>query len=332
VIARFLRWVALTLSFVVALGTGLWAVGAIYYDFPWESVRGVAALVLAVALLGGMIWLRGARRKLAWVFSLFAVVLGWWLTLKPSNEGDWRPDVAQLAWAEVNGDAVTLHNVRNCEYRTERDYTPRWETRMVRLSQITGLDLAINSWGSPYMAHPIASFQFADAPPLCFSIETRKKVGQSYSAIGGLYRQFALIYVAADERDVIRLRTNYRRGEEVFLYRTMATAAEARERFQEYLRAINSMREHPRWYNAVTTNCTTSIRDQHPSAKRIPWDWRLLVNGKADELMYERGTLATAGLPFGEFKRQSLINPTAKVADAAPDFSQQIRKQAPGFK
>jgi hypothetical protein len=134
-------------------------------------------------------------------------VLAWWLTLKPSNDGNWQPDVAQLAWADIEGDQFTFHNVRNCDYRTDTDYTPHWETRTVRLSQITGIDLAIDYWGSPWIAHPIVSFQFADTPPLCFSIETRKTVGQSYSAIGGLYRQYTLIYLVADERDVIRLRT-----------------------------------------------------------------------------------------------------------------------------
>ena len=135
--------------------------------------------------------------------------------------------MAQEPWAEINGDEVTLHNVRNCDYRTETDYTPRWETRTVRLSQLTGIDLAINYWGSPWMAHPIASFQFADAPPLCFSIETRKEIGESYSAIGGLYRQFELIYIVADERDVIRVRTNFRHGEDVYLYRTTGAAGES---------------------------------------------------------------------------------------------------------
>jgi hypothetical protein len=259
------------------------------------------------------------------------VVLACWFTIKPSNEGNWQADVAQLAWAEINGDEVTLHNVRNNDYRTELDYTARWETRTVRISQITGVDLAINYWGSPWMAHPIASFQFADAPPICFSIETRKQLGQTYSAIGGLYRQFALIYVVADERDVIRVRTNYRHGEDIYLYRTTMTSAPARERFHEYLRSLNEIREHPRWYNAITTNCTTSIRDQHPIAERIPWDWRLLLNGKADELMFESHTIVTAGLPFAELKARSLINPRARAAGASSNFSELIRADLPEF-
>jgi hypothetical protein len=322
---KALHFLIVALGGLVGLITIAWAVGALYYDLPIAWLRTPLTLVYGVAMLTALFFTKGRGRAMGLVAAGFAVVLAWWFTIKPSNRGSWQPDVAQLAWAEINGDEVTLHNVRNNDYRTETDYTARWETRTVRLSQITGVDLAINYWGSPWIAHPIASFQFADAPPICFSIETRKELGQTYSAIGGLYRQFELIYVVADERDVIRVRTNYRHGEDIYLYRTTMTPPQARERFHEYVRSLNEMREQPRWYNAVTTNCTTSIRDQHPTADRIPWDWRLLLNGKADELMFERGTIVTADLQFAELKARSLINTRAKAADAMPNFSELIR-------
>ena len=222
-----------------------------------------------------------------------------------------------------------VHNVRNCHYRTETDFTPRWEGRTVRLSQVTGMDLAIMYWGSPWMAHPIVSFRFADALPICFSIETRKTIGQEYSAVRGLYRQYTLIYIVADERDSILVRSKYRHGEDVYLYRTLASPAQARVRFLEYVAAINSLRDHPRWYNAITTNCTTNIRTQRPTSKRAPWDWRMLVNGKSDELLYERHVIATGGLPFSELKRRSQINKRASDADQYPDFSRLIRDGLP---
>src|SRR5947209_6729353 len=226
-------------------------------------------------------------------------------------------------------DVITVHIVRNCDYRTETDYTPHWETRTVRLSQLTGVDLAIVTWGSPWIAHPIASFVFADAPPLSFSIETRKQTGQTYSAIGGLYRQFTLTYIVADERDVIRLRTNYRQGEHVYLYRTKLPPDRARQRFLEYVKSLNALRQHPRWYNALTTNCTTAIRSQHPGHERMPWDWRILLNGKADEMLYEQKAIVTGGLPFAELKQSSLIDKRAKAADKDPDFSARIREGLP---
>jgi Domain of unknown function (DUF4105) len=326
---KALRLAVVALATLVSLIATAWAAGALYFDLPIAWLRAPLALAYAVAMLATLVFIKGRWRAMGVVAAGFVAVLVWWLTIKPGNDGNWQPDVAQLGWAEVNGDEVILHNVRNCDYRTETDYTPRWETRTVRLSQITGVDLAINYWGSPWMAHPIVSFQFADAPPICFSIETRKQVGQTYSAIGGLYRQFALIYVVADERDVIRVRTNYRQGEDIYLYRTTMSPAQARERFHEYVRSLNEIRDHPSWYNAITTNCTTSIRDQHPTAERIPWDWRLLLNGKADELMFERHTIVTAGLAFPELKARSLVNARAKAADTMPNFSELIRVGLP---
>jgi Domain of unknown function (DUF4105) len=322
---KALRLVLVLLGWLVGVVATAWAAGAIYYDLPIAGLRLPLALIYAAAGVAALFFIKLRRWALTVAAAGFAVILAWWLTIAPSNERDWQPDVSQLGWAETNGDEVTLHNVRNCDYRTETDYTPRWETRTVRISQITGVDLAINYWGSPWIAHPIVSFQFADAAPICFSIETRKRVGQTYSSIGGLYRQFELIYVVADERDVIRVRTNYRHGEDVYLYRTTMTASQARARFHEYVRSLNEIRDHPRWYNAITTNCTTSIRDQHPVAERIPWDWRLLLNGKGDEMMFERHTLVAAGLPFAELKTRSLINNRAKAADAMSNFSELIR-------
>jgi Domain of unknown function (DUF4105) len=323
---RALRAFAWTLAWVIALGCAAWAFGALHYDFPVG--KPIVAWTFAAAIIAAIVFLRGAAKKLGAVFVAFGLVLGWWLTLKPSNNGNWQPDVAQLAWADINGDEFTFHNVRNCDYRTDTDYTPHWETRTVRLSQITGIDLAIDYWGSPWIAHPIVSFQFADAPPLCFSIETRKTAGQTYSTIGGLYRQYTLIYLVADERDVIRLRTNYRH-EDIYLYHLTVAPDRARERFLEYVHSLNALRTQPRWYNAITTNCTTSIRSQHPSKERIPWDWRILLNGKGDELLYQDGGLVTGGLPFAELKARSLIDTRARAANDSPDFSKMIREGLP---
>src|SRR6266446_3365315 len=327
-LVRVIRWVGALLVILIAIIAIVWAFGAVWFDAPFGNANKVLACVLAVASAAALVFVRPFWRKLGAVFVTFGLVLGWWLTLKPSNNGNWQPDVAQLAWADINGDEFTFHNVRNCDYRTATDYAAHWDTRTVRLSQITGIDLAIDYWGSPWIAHPIVSFQFADAPPLCFSIETRKKLGQTYSTIGGLYRQFELIYIVADERDVIRVRTNYRK-EDIYLYRTTISPAHARERFLEYIHSLNALRNKPRWYNAITTNCTTSIRTQHPPHERLPWDWRILLNGKGDELLYERHLIVTGGLPFAELKTRSLIDTRARAANDSPDFSKLSREGLP---
>src|SRR5436189_6121732 len=192
---KILRFILYALAWIAAALFATWAFGGLYFDFP--KAGAFAAILFVIALLAIVIFVRRKLLKLGIILAACALVAAWWLMLKPSNDRAWQPDVAQTAWAEINGDEITIHNVRNCDYRTATDFTPHWETRTVRLSQITGIDLAINYWGSPWIAHPIVSFQFADTPPICFSIETRKKAGQTYSAIGGLYRQFALIYIVA---------------------------------------------------------------------------------------------------------------------------------------
>lgn len=306
----------------------LWVVGALFYDLPFPAARAPVACVYLVGAVAVVI----LRRRMAAVILLggFAAILIWWLNIPPSNERNWHPDVAQTAWAEIAGDRVTVHNFRNCDYRTETDYTPRWETRTVDLAKLRGVDLAITYWGPTWIAHPIVSFQFEDALPVCFSIETRLEKGEAFSTLGGLYRRAELTYVCADERDVIRLRTNFRKGEEVYLYRTTIAPAAARRRFLEYIATLNVLHERPRWYNAVTNNCTTAIRAQHAAEERSPWNWRLLVNGYLDELLWEQGALA-GGLPFDELKQRAHINEAAHAANDAPDFSERIRAGRPGF-
>jgi hypothetical protein len=279
-----------------------------------------------LAILSVPFFFKGRWRSLGCVAVCFAIVLACWLTIKPTEDRAWQPDVARRAWADIHGDEITLHNVRNCEYRTETDYTPQWETRVIHLSELTGVDLAITYWGSPWIAHPIASFQFADSLPIAISIETRKAVGQSYSALRGFYRQYELIYIPADERDVIRLRTNYR-DERVYLYHITASPERARAIFLEYLKHLNQLHDRSEFYNAITDNCTTNIRAANIAAehgKSPPWNWRVLLNGKGDELLYERGFIDRS-LPFDELKARSLINPRAKAAGSSPNFSELIR-------
>jgi hypothetical protein len=205
----------------------------------------------------------------------------------------------------------------------------------VDLSQLRGVDLAITYWGSPYIAHPILSFQFGDDDYVAASIETRKERGEGYSAILGFFRQYELIYVFADERDLIKLRTNYRKGEEVYLFHTDAEPKWSRELFLEYVRRANYLREHPAWYNALTRNCTTVIFAAMADMGSLPagtslHNWQILLNGRGDELLYKGGNFE-GNLPYPELKESAHINETARKADNRPDFSQLIRVGRPGF-
>ncbi len=319
------------LVWLVLLVAIAWTFGALWFDFPDPHLRAPLAYGFVVFAAVALIFVQPRWHARVALMLVIGLVAAWWLGLQPSNERNWQPDVAQQPWAEVNGDVVVLHNIRNCDYRTELDYTPRWETRTLRLSQLTGIDIAMGYWGSEWMAHPILSFQFADALPVAMSIETRKETGEPHSSLRGLYRQYELICLAADERDVLRVRSNYRDGETLFLYRTTVPPDEARLRFLEYLNTMNAMRDQARWYNVLSTNCTTAIRAQHDVTQRIPFDWRMLLNGRMDELLSELGVISTDGLPFPELKERALVNPAGRAADQSPDFSKLIREGRPGF-
>ena len=328
---RVLRLLRIVLGWILLLGCLAWAFGALWFDLPFESWRHPVAFSFLLAAVLSLIWIRPSWHARLGLFVIFLFIATAWLTLQPDDHQPWQADVDKTGWAELNGDEIVIHNLRNYTYRSEYDYTPDWEIRTVHLSKLTGVDLAITYWGSPWMAHPIATFRFADSPPVSFSIEARKVIGQEFSSLASLYRQAQLIYVVADERDSIGVRAIHRHGEDVYLYRTTATPQQGRERFLEYLKVLNQLRAEPRWYNVVTTNCTTSIREQRPVTERMPWDWRILLNGKADEMLYQRHLIATDNLSFAELKQRSLINQRARAAEKDPDFSRRIREGVPGF-
>jgi hypothetical protein len=319
------RWVIGAIVWVALLIATLWAVGALWFDFPIAGARHALAVIFGIGSLALLVFVRPRSRAKITVAMAILLLGAWWFTLKPRQDRDWKPEVSVLGHATIEGDRLTIHNVRNFEYRTETDFTPRYETRSYNLKNLRHVDLFVTYWGSPSIAHPILSFDFGEDGRVCFSIETRSQRGQSYSAVGGLYRQFEQIYIASDERDVIRLRSNIRQGEDVYLYGFVAPPQAARSTFLEYLRTLNELHERPRWYNAIDNNCTTAIRHQRTAAERAPWDWRMLANGYADEMLYERGAIEQFGLAFEELKRRAHINSRAHAANDAIDFSERIR-------
>jgi hypothetical protein len=306
----------------------LWSVAALYFDVRWVWLRVPLALIYLLAMV--IVWAVFQRRRLALAVNLggFGLVLVWWLTLRPSNARDWQPDLAVLPDADIAGHLVTLHHIRNCDYRTETEFDVRHYDKTFDLDALRTVDLYLVYWGSRHMAHTMVSFGSEGGDFVCFSVETRKEKGEGYSAVRGLFRQFELTYVVADERDLVRLRTNYRHQEEVYLYRAQFTPEQARALFLDYARRVHELHERAEWYNAITDNCTTAIRAQRAARDRAPWDWRMLVNGHLDELLYQRGILSTK-LPFAELKAHSHINAAARAADKASDFSRVIRQDLP---
>ncbi len=314
---------------VALLAVAAWWSLALHYRLPGADwVRTAVPILYALAVVALLVALRPLGGAVLAILVSFLVLAGWWSTLRASNDRDWAREYAHIPSGEIDGDRLTLHNVRNFEYRSDTDFTDHWETRTYDLSKLTELDLFMSYWGSPTIAHTILSWVFSDAPPIAVSIETRRERTESYSALRGFFREYELCYVAADERDLVGLRTNYR-GEHVYLYRLGTDLARARALLLDYVKSMNALQEQPEWYNAMTHNCTTTIRTHLQAlGGGGALDWRLLANGYADEMLYERGALAS-GLPFTELKAASLIDDRAQAAGRDPAFWRRIREGVP---
>lgn len=318
-IAAGLGW---TLLGIVALAVLAWGALALHYRAAHGDAIAVGWVLVGLALLVFV-------RPLGVLLLSFAVMIAafalWWTSLEPRNDRQWQPDVARPATAELDGDRLTIHNVRNFDYRSETDFTERWETRTFDLAKLDRLDFFMSYWAGPSIAHTIVSWAFRDGQHIAVSIETRKQVGQTYSAVAGFFKDYELYYVVADERDVIRLRTNYR-GEHVYLYPLRTPRDRARRLLLQYVDSFDTLAREPEFYDAATQNCTTTIRTNVEAAGVVmPLDWRLFVNGHLDELLYERGVIDTSR-PFPDVKAASLIDARAKAADQDPDFSRRIRE------
>jgi hypothetical protein len=223
-----------------------------------------------------------------------------------------------------------VHNIRNFDYRTETDFTPAYSDRTYDLNKLDSADLIAVYWMGPAIAHLLLSFGFGD-DHLAISIEARKEKGESYSSAKGFFRQYELYYVVADERDVVRVRTNYRKDppEDVYFYPLRVSRENLRRVFLEYVRKMNALRERPEFYNTLTTNCTTAIlMNTRVSPESLPFSWKVLLSGYTPAYVYESGRIDRS-LPFEELQRRSLVNAAAQAADQAPDFSQRIRAGLP---
>ena len=329
---RILGVTGLLLIGLLVFGTGVWGTLAVYFTLPAlnKLAAGVYGLV-AIAALAGLAFQRWRWRAFLAYLSLFAVLMLWWSFLEPSNDRDWQSDVAILPYAVINGDLVTVHNIRNFNYRSETDYDPFYYDKTFDLRRLESADVFASYWAGPDIAHIFLSFGFGGGDYLSVSIETRKELGESYSTLGGFFRQYELFYVVADERDVVRLRTNVREDppEDVYLYRVEGPMENGQRLFLEYMKKINSLRENPEFYNTLTTNCTTTIwLNAKVNPGRLPFSWKILLSGHLPEYLYETGRLDTR-LPFHEMKKAHYITEVAKRYNDDPDFSQKIRSHLP---
>lgn len=323
VLCSLLAWIAVA-----------WGVLALWYQVPVDAPAIRAAVAALWAVLASLALVRGWRKRRWGGFFLvtlgFVALLGWWRTIEPSNNRDWADDVAEMTTGTVQGNIVTLSHVRDFDWRSEKHYTPRWEARSYDLDRLRSVDMILSYWMGPAIAHTLVSFGFEDGEQLVFSVEIRKERDETFSAIGGFFKQFENSIVAARERDVVRVRTNAR-GEDDYLYRIDMPPEAMRSLFLAYVDEANALIRKPQFYNTLTANCTTIV--YHMMQRIIyglPLDYRLLLSGYLPSYVYEVGGLIDS-VPLEELTARGRITERARAADRDPDFSRAIRVGVPGI-
>jgi hypothetical protein len=329
-IRRPLRWLGKLFRWIAQCLLVTWATLAIYFsNLPWPWARIALALTFAAFAVWALWIPRRTEWRWAFIGVFFAVVI-WWIAIPPSHDRPWRPEVAVMPRVVVDGDRVRLIDVRNFYFRTREDFDPRYETREISLAHMVSLDLFISYWSKGPVAHTFLSFGFDDAtPPVCISIETRPEIGESFDPLASMFKQFELIYVVGDEKDIVRVRTNVRH-EDVFLYHIRTTPERTRALFRVYVDRINHLAEHPEWYHLLSNNCTLNIIRYARVATGwgSRFDHRHFFNGLIDRYAFGAGILDTS-LSFEELRRRSHINAAANAAGDASDFSARIRVGLP---
>jgi len=317
------------------LVAALWVTGLLAYQLPGPTwLKGAAVLAWGAFALTTAVAV-GRARAGRWpgpVFVAALVLCGvWWLLLTPRQDRVWADDVAQrLKVVEFDGDRVVLDNVRNFAWRSDDDHDVRWERREYDLDQLRSADLVLSYWMGPMIAHTLVSFGFADGRHLVFSLEIRKERGEAFSALGGFFRKFEMTLVAAEETDIVRVRSNVR-GEDVYLYRLAGMSREQlKGLFVSYLGEARKLDAAPAFYNTLTSNCTTIVFElARQIAPGLPLDYRLLASGYFDAYAYDLGVL-TPGIDFATLKARGRITARARAAGDDPAFSRLIRQGVPG--
>jgi hypothetical protein len=323
-----MRPLARSLFFTAFLLASGWATLALWYQLPVGAFLKSAAITAWLVFSGLTAWAawrnRPLRGSMAYLLGL-AMLITWWQTLSPSNQRDWADDVAETTTVTQEGSIATISHVRNFDWRSPTDYTAHWESRQYDLNQLRTVDMLLSYWTGPAIAHTLVSFGFDDGRFLVFSVEIRKERHEAFSEIGGFFKQFETSIIAADERDIIRLRTNIR-GEDVYLYRIDMSRNAMRQLFLAYAEEANRLAEEPRYYHSIIANCTTivyhMVRQIIPG---LPLDYRLLLSGYLPEYLYNIGGLdSTQSLEA--LRQQGRITERAIVSDRDPGFSQAIRR------
>jgi hypothetical protein len=291
-----------------------------------ETLAFIACGIFVVGILLAFILIPNRRRTAYGVIILCVFVIIGWSQVTPSHDRKWEPSVAKLPYTKTEGDQIQIHNIRNFDYRTEKDFSVRYYDKSYDLTKLETVDYVLVYWdGNEAVAHSIFSFGFAGGDYLTVSVEKRLEKGEPQSSLRGLFKQYELIYILGDEKDLLRLRTNYRR-EEVFLYPINMDKETVRKVFNVIMERVNSIASEPEFYNTLTQSCLSSLVGdlKRVITPKSSFDYRRLANGFSDELLYENGWIDSK-LSFPETKKMHYINQYVQDDKDGSDYSRKIR-------
>jgi hypothetical protein len=318
-------------SALVVAPVSAWGTLALWFRLPApEPVRAAAAVLFAILGVGAIVTLvfRGRLTPLIAFTLACGALLVWWNTITPPLDGDWAPDVARQTTGVVDGDILTLSDLRDFDWKSDSDFTERWSKRSYDLSKLKTLDLFLAYWAGPEMAHVIMSFGFEDGDHIAWSVEVRREKTSEFSPVADAFKSHTLVYLATTERDSVRLRSNVR-GEDVRLYRLNTPPEQARALLAQYVVEATALAAEPKFYNSITANCATVVfKIVRAAGGTFPLDWRLVVNGFLPGYLYDHRVVVTT-MPLSELIERAAISERARAADHSPDFSQAIRVGVP---
>lgn len=327
---RWLRAAARFLGVLIVLFSALWGALALWFQLPLEQAPRLA-VIAAFLLLAGLTLAGLFRRRLRDAFiayaAAFAALLLWWGTIHPSNDRDFAPAVAHGVTGVLRGDELTVQNVRNFNWRSEQDFDENWEERSYDLEKLEGADFYLVYFMGPLIAHSMVSFNFEGGRHLLFSIEIRPERHEAFSALGGFFRKFELIFLAGDERDYLFLRKE--RQEDARLFRLRLTQPQARKLLLEYISEANALAIHPQFYNTLTANCNSTIfvmiRSLFPN---FPKDWRVVLNGFLPGFFYDHNLVDTR-VPLDELIRRAHVTDRIAPGLSEAEFGARLRENLP---
>lgn len=329
-----MRAVSILASVLMALVVAyamLWGSLALWFRLPAPTP--VVYTAMAIFLFPGLLALvhvfsRRTWRSLAVFGALLAAILIWWQTLRPPVEGNWQASVARQVTGTIEGDILTLDGVRAFEWRTPDDYTEVWQTRSYDLTELETVDLFLSYWGDPRMAHFMLSFGFADGENLAWSVEVRREQGDEYSPVNDFFKEHTLSIIAAEEYDVVGLRSNIWEND-VHIFQIRDVNNQRRGLLEGYVADANRLAEQPAWYNSIFTNCTTVVfKTMETMGLEIPFDWRIIVNGYLPEFLYDRASVNT-DYSAQELRDLGRITDRALQVGLGPGYSEAIRQGLP---